>query len=227
MKYLFTIIDRFTRWPEAIPMAEATAESCARALLAHHIANFGVPTDISSDREAQFTSELWTALNKLLGARPHYTTSYHPQANGIIEHFHRQLKAVLKARLDGPHWTDELPLILLGIRSVPKDDLGCSTAELVYGDTAPTTAPTDGDSTGLLLRLRDTMQRLRATPTTHHGGQHTGHSPVSLRTCKFVFVRPDAHKTPLVSLPQPFSSVGASTQIFHASNKRPLCHRGR
>ena len=164
MKYLFTIIDRFTRWPEAIPMAEATAESCARALLAHHIANFGVPTDISSDRGAQFTSELWTALNKLLGARPHYTTSYHPQANGIIECFHWQLKAALKARLDGPHWTDELPLILLGIRSVPKDDLGCSTAELVYGDTPrlpgeffATTAPNDGDSTGLLLRLRDTM----------------------------------------------------------------------
>ena len=38
--YLFTIIDRYTRWPEAIPMADATATSCARALMSHHIAQF-------------------------------------------------------------------------------------------------------------------------------------------------------------------------------------------
>ena len=53
--YLFTIIDRYIRWPEAIPMADATATSCARALMSHHIAQFGVPTDITSDRGPQFT----------------------------------------------------------------------------------------------------------------------------------------------------------------------------
>ena len=31
--YLFTCIDRYTRWTEAIPMVDMTAESCARALL--------------------------------------------------------------------------------------------------------------------------------------------------------------------------------------------------
>ena len=56
MTYLFTIIDRYTRWPEAIPMADATAASCARALISHHIARFGVPADITSDRGPQFTS---------------------------------------------------------------------------------------------------------------------------------------------------------------------------
>ena len=45
----------------------------------------------------------------------HHTTAYHPQANGIVERFHRQLKAALKARLVGPAWVDELPLVLLGL----------------------------------------------------------------------------------------------------------------
>ena len=62
--YLFTIIDCYTRWPEAIPMADTTATSCAQALMPHHIAQFGVPTDITSDRGPQFTSNLWTSLGK-------------------------------------------------------------------------------------------------------------------------------------------------------------------
>ena len=30
---------------------------------------------------------------------------------------------------------DELPLVLLGLPSVPKDDLECAPSELVYGTT--------------------------------------------------------------------------------------------
>jgi len=41
--YLFTIVDRFTRWPEAIPMTDATATSCAQALALGWISRFGIP----------------------------------------------------------------------------------------------------------------------------------------------------------------------------------------
>ena len=49
-----------------------------------------------------------------------HTTAYHPQANGLVERFHRQLKSSLKARLKGPNWVDELPWLLLGSRTAPK-----------------------------------------------------------------------------------------------------------
>ena len=202
--YLFTIIDRYTRWPEVIPMADATAASCARALLSQHIAQFGVPTDITSDRGPQFTSNLWTALSTLLGAQLHRTTAYHPQANGIVERFHRQLKAALRARLIGPAWMDELPLVLLGLRSAPKEDLGCAPSELVYGTTIrlpgeffqATTSAAEPEVSDLLTRLRTTMAGLRPKETSHHR-QHTAHMPVDLQSCAFVFVRHDAHRTPL------------------------------
>ncbi|GFR66902.1 Pol polyprotein [Elysia marginata] len=59
MTYLFTIIDRYTRWPEAISLPDAHASTCVSALLHHWVARFGVPEDIVSDRGRQFTSNLW------------------------------------------------------------------------------------------------------------------------------------------------------------------------
>ena len=77
MTYLFTIVDRYTRWAEAIPMAGCSTEACIKGFLRHWIARFGVPGDLTSDRGPQFTSELWTELNRLLGiqtATPPLTT---------------------------------------------------------------------------------------------------------------------------------------------------------
>ena len=54
-----------------------------------------------------------------------------------MERFHRHLKSALRTRLTGPNWIDELPWVLLGIHTAPKEDLRTSSAELVYGITLP------------------------------------------------------------------------------------------
>jgi len=138
--HLLMIIDRFSRWPEAIPLKGTNTETCARALVFHWVARFGLPLDVTSDRGSQFISKVWIAIAKLPGTKLHHTTAYHPQANGL-ERFHRHLKTALRARLTTPNWMDELPWILLGIRTASKEDLHCSSAELVYG--APLTVPGD------------------------------------------------------------------------------------
>ena len=66
-----------------------------------------------------------------LGIRLIHTTAYHPIANGIIERFRRQLKTALKTYPDPNSWATLLPMVLLGIRTALKDDLGCTAAELV------------------------------------------------------------------------------------------------
>jgi len=135
------MIDRFTRWPEVIPLSDTSALSCARALITHWITRFGLPDNLFSDRGPQFTSELWSSVANLLGIKLHFTTAYHPQANGLLERFHRHMKEALRARLTDANWVDALPWVLLGIRTAPKEDLNSSSAELVYG--FPITVPGD------------------------------------------------------------------------------------
>ena len=73
--YLLTVIDRFSRWVEAIPLTNITASSCAASFLRGWIARFGVPSRIITDQGCQFTSSLWREMVSLLGI----TTAYHPQ----------------------------------------------------------------------------------------------------------------------------------------------------
>ena len=92
-----TCIDRFTRWPEAIPMTHITAELVAEAFVSGWVSWFGTPSTITTDRGGQFESALWAQLTQMLGSRRIRTTSYHPIANGLVKQFHRQLKTVLEA----------------------------------------------------------------------------------------------------------------------------------
>ena len=132
-KYLFTIVDRWTRWPEAIPVQDMAAQSCARALLRHWVARFRILYEITADSGRQFTSELWKQMGSLLGIKMNNTTSYHPQANGLVERLHRQLKGSIMAWDADRTWMDHLPMAMLGIRTAWRTELDCSPAELVYG----------------------------------------------------------------------------------------------
>ncbi|GBN45416.1 hypothetical protein AVEN_8262-1, partial [Araneus ventricosus] len=132
--YLLTSVDRFTRWPEAFPLPNQSASTVAEVLFSGWISRFGVSDAITTDQGQNFESDLFHALEKFLGIRKQSTTAYHPAANGIVERFHRQLKAALKCSLESTEkWIQKLPTILLGIRTALKEDIGSSAAELIYG----------------------------------------------------------------------------------------------
>ena len=201
--HLVTCVDRFTRWPEAIPVVDTTASTVASAVVSGWISRFGVPSIITTDRGAQFTSALWRELTGLLGVKHICTTSYHPAANGLVERFHRQLKASLKCAGPPEKWSEALPLVLLGIRTALKTDLNASAAELVYGTTlrlpgqffSPCSAGTT-DATTYASQLAASMRSLAATPprSPHSPSVHV---PTQLQTCTHAFVRVDRIRKPL------------------------------
>ncbi len=86
--YIFTIIDRTSKWMEAISLSEMSAAACAKALTFTWISRFGVPETITSDRGPQFTSKLWFQLCKMLNISHKQTTAYHPESNTAVERLH-------------------------------------------------------------------------------------------------------------------------------------------
>ena len=94
-RYCLTLIDRFSRCTEAIPLKDQTAEVVSRAFYDHWISRFGAPRILTTDQGTQFESQLFTALLSLIGCQRIRTTAYHPSANGMIERWHRSLKAAI------------------------------------------------------------------------------------------------------------------------------------
>lgn len=134
-KYCVTMIDRKTKWPEAYPVKQITAEIICEAFINGWIARFGCPVTITTDRGRQFESELFNKLARKLGINRIHTTAYHPQANGQIERWHRCLKAALMCTCNSVHWVKELPLVMLGLRTTVKEDSGVSAAQITYGSS--------------------------------------------------------------------------------------------
>ncbi|BHF81681.1 hypothetical protein SprV_0802481400 [Sparganum proliferum] len=96
------------------------------------------------------------------------TTVFQLAANGMVERFHRQLKASQRAATDSENWTDHLPLFLLGIRPALKAVLHGCAAETVFGATvrlpgeiiSPTPRVAVEDLTNFLHRLRQFLRTL-------------------------------------------------------------------
>ena len=88
-------------------------------------------------------------LHELLGIKQYNTTSYHPQANGLVKRFHRQLNTSFMARLTHLTWMTELPIVRLGIRSSWRTELDCSPADLTLGSSLRLPGELISDSSSL------------------------------------------------------------------------------
>lgn len=219
-RYLLTMIDRYTRWPEAIPIENQQADTVASAFISQWVARFGVPDVLTTDRGSNFESNLFRALSERLGVTKIRTTSFHPQANGMVERWHRVLKSALMS-VDPIHWSEALPMVLLSLRSAIREDLQASPSLLVYGNSLKLPGELFQGSKlpkvpqiEFVHLLRTHMASLRPTPATDHG-KRTVFVQKDLKTCTHVFVRTDRVKKPLESPYQgPFVVLKRTDKVF-------------
>ena len=76
---ILTVVDRFSKYCHFIPLAHPySAESVAQAFFADIVRLHGMPQSLVSDQDPIFTSTLWRELMRLMGAKLHMTTAFHP-----------------------------------------------------------------------------------------------------------------------------------------------------
>ena len=99
-RYLLTIVDCFSRWPQAIPMNDVSTTMCCRTFLQHWFLQFGVTHEVITDRGAQFTDAAWKQLMAHLDVSTVTTTAYHPQSNGMVERRQQMILSFIRKTTD-------------------------------------------------------------------------------------------------------------------------------
>lgn len=216
--YCLTMIDRYTRWPEAAPIPNIRTETIADALIKFWISRFGVPSVIVTDRGGQFESALFNELSESLGFQRKRTTAYNPACNGMIERWHRSLKSSIMCASQ-TQWSKSLPLILLGLRTAYREDFNSTSAELVYAENIRLPGDFIQTSNNLhqseyVTQLRKTFNNIQPVSASRHSSNNTFVFK-DLASCDQVLVRTDALR-PALQPPYegPFQVVNRNNKYF-------------
>jgi len=94
-------------------------EDVWRIFLREVVRLHGVPTDVITDRDSRFTSEVWKSFCGGLGMQHFKSTAFHPESDGQTERMNRILVEYLRRYVgDCPEdWVDLLPLAEFAINS--------------------------------------------------------------------------------------------------------------
>ena len=115
-------MDHFTRWRDALPVQNGSAETIAETLGERVFCCLGVPNRIYTDQEAQFVPRLMGELCTLWGVRKSHTIFSHPQANRVVERGNREMGDMLRSMQTGKNEKNcdlLLPQIMRTIRASP------------------------------------------------------------------------------------------------------------
>ena len=135
-RYILTLVDHATGYPEAVPLKNIETETVTEALL-NMYSRLGIPEEVLSDLGTQFVSKCMEEVSRLLSIKRLTTTLYHPICNGLVERFNGTLKKMLR-RLSNEQprqWHRFVNPLLFAYREAPQEAPGFSPFELLYGKT--------------------------------------------------------------------------------------------
>ena len=131
-RYILTLVDYATRYPEAVPLKNIDTETVAEALV-DIFSRLGIPEEILSDLGTQFVSDFMKEVTHLLSIK--HDHPYHPMCNGMTEKFNGTLKTTLKRLCSEQprQWHRYINPLLFAYREVAQESTGFSPFELLYG----------------------------------------------------------------------------------------------
>ena len=159
-RYVLTVCDYATRFPEAIPLKTTDSATVAKALI-KLFAMVGIPKEILTDCGANFTGRLMRDLYDRLGIKPIKTSPYRPQTDGLVERFNGTMKQMLRRVLQkfDAQWDRALPYLMFAYREIPQETTGFFPFELLYGQ----------QPRGPLDTLKESWEQQETTPESAVG----------------------------------------------------------
>jgi transposase InsO family protein len=134
-KYLLVFIDYMTRWPEAFAVPDRKASTVARIIVDELIPRFGPMKELLSDQAQEFKSELMEEVCRLMRIKKIFTSTYHPQTDGLCENFNKTLIHMLRHYVNEHQtdWDEFLPMVLFAYRTSIHHSTKESPFFLMYG----------------------------------------------------------------------------------------------
>ena len=133
-RFILTLVDFASRYPEAVPLKRIDTETVAEAML-EIFSRVGFPRKILTDLGKQFTSDCMQEVCRLASISHLTTTPYHAQCNGLVERYNGTLKMMLKKMCEEQpaQWDRYISPLLFAYREVKQESLGFSPFEIIYG----------------------------------------------------------------------------------------------
>ncbi|UYV79055.1 K02A2.6-like, partial [Cordylochernes scorpioides] len=127
-KWIIVLTDYYTRYAETRAVSEATVKEVSKFLVEDIFLRHGAPQYLISDRGSQFTSNLMKEVMKTCKIKHCFTTSYHPQTNGLTERLNRTLINIV-----AKNWDEILPFITHAYNTTIQETTGYSPFFLMFG----------------------------------------------------------------------------------------------
>ena len=136
-RYLLVLQDYYTKWADAVPLPDQMAVHIVTAQI-NFFCTYGPPQILHSDQGQNFESTILTQVLQAFGIRKSRTTPYHPQGDGMVEHFNRTLLQLQRAYVASQSdWETYLPQVLYAYRTECHSSTGVSPYLLLYGRDPP------------------------------------------------------------------------------------------
>jgi hypothetical protein len=137
-KYILTFQDDLTKFMVAIPIPAQDAETGAREFVQNVVLKYGIPEVVLTDQGANFLSELFANVCKLLQIKKVQTTAFHPESNGGLERSHRVLVEYLRHYIaeDQRNWDEWVAYATHCYNVTTHRATGYSPFELLFGHQA-------------------------------------------------------------------------------------------
>ena len=134
--HILSIIDRSTRWAEAVVVESKNATVVSSKLLTEWCCRYGFPHTIVADQDPTFCDTMLAYLYSQLGIKEAHSTVYHPQGNAPVESFHRALKkglSIIRRQQPACSMNEALQMTLFAYRSSVNLTTGESPSYLTFG----------------------------------------------------------------------------------------------